>query len=254
MKFRPCIDLHQGIVKQIVGSSLTFESQELKTNFEAANPPSWFAQKYKEDNLTGGHVIQLGGGNLEAAKGALAAYPGGLQIGGGVNLENAKAWLDAGAQKIIVTSFVFSGGQINMDRLKALSQLVGPERLVLDLSCRLKGDQYFVVTDLWQKFTDFAVDPSNLDRLRPYANEFLLHAVDVEGKGLGVDAKLIQIMAEWAGIEMTYAGGISSHRDLEILKNQGRGVVDFTVGSALDLFGGVGLKYSELVKQGEEGF
>ncbi|MDX2469730.1 MAG: phosphoribosylformimino-5-aminoimidazole carboxamide ribotide isomerase [SAR324 cluster bacterium] len=252
MKFRPCIDLHQGIVKQIVGSTLTNESGELKTNFEAKYPPSWFAQKYSSDGLTGGHVIQLGQGNLKAAKAALAAFPQGLQIGGGVNLDNAKSWLDAGADKIIVTSFVFSGGQINMDRLKALSKLVGPERLVLDLSCRKQGETYFVVTDLWQKFTDFAVTPNNLDRLKPFASEFLLHAVDVEGKGLGVDAELIQIMAKWSGLVMTYAGGIASLNDLEILKNQGRGVLDFTVGSALDLFGGVGLKYNELVKQ--EGF
>jgi len=248
MRFRPCIDLHQGKVKQIVGSSLNLDAATLQTNFQAQEPAAWFARRYREDNLTGGHMILLGPGNETAAQEALAAWPGGLQLGGGVNLDNAKTWLDAGAEKLIVTSFVFRQGKLDEDRLQAISSLVGPHRLVLDLSCRPWAGSYFVVTDLWQNFTELAVTPATLSHLSRYAEEFLIHAVEVEGKALGVDAALIRILGSWGQAPMTYAGGISSWADIETLKTQGQGVLDFTVGSALDLFGGQGLAYADLVQ------
>ncbi len=245
MKFRPCIDLHQGKVKQIVGSTLG-KNRQLQTNFEARQPPAYFSRLYKAENLRGGHVIQLGQGNLEAAKEALAAWPGGMQIGGGIHLENAVNWLERGAEKVIVTSFVFQGGQVNEINLKALSKQVGPGRLALDLSVRKKAGRYFIVTDLWQNFTEVELTHSQLGYFSQFASEFLIHAVDVEGKGCGVDHELIHHLGQWAGLPMTYAGGISSWEDVAQLQNLGRGALDFTVGSALDLFGGTGLKFTEL--------
>jgi phosphoribosylformimino-5-aminoimidazole carboxamide ribonucleotide (ProFAR) isomerase len=59
-----------------------------------------FARLYREHGLEGGHVIKLGPGNDDAARDALRAWPGALQIGGGINDENAKEWLDAGASKV----------------------------------------------------------------------------------------------------------------------------------------------------------
>lgn len=254
MKFRPCIDLHSGQVKQIVGSTLndTPNDANLSTNFETDRPAADYARMYQNDKLTGGHVIMLGPGNNDAAKSALAAYPNGLQVGGGMNDTNAKEWLDAGASHIIVTSHVFTDGQIHMERLKKMVQVCGgKERLVLDLSCRKKktdssDSSYYVVTDRWQTYTDFKVTPENLRSLAEYCDEFLVHGVDVEGKQCGILEDLVILLGEHSPIPVTYAGGIRSIEDIELVKKLGNGKVDFTVGSALDCFGG-SLKYDDVV-------
>ncbi len=250
MRFRPCIDLHQGMVKQIIGGTLSDQNTaNLEINFQAEKPPRWFAELYRNDNLTGGHVIKLGPGNDTAAQEALAAWPEGLQIGGGITADNAADWLDAGAAAVIVTSFVFYDGKVNEERLKQLSQRVGPERLVLDLSCRKKDQQYIIVTDRWQKFTQEAISFSLLDHLSRYCSEFLIHAVDVEGRCQGIEQKLLKLLGQWSGIPITYAGGIHDLSDIEIIKTVGRGYIDFTVGSALDIFGGNQLTYRQLADQ-----
>ena len=250
MKFRPCIDLHQGKVKQIVGGTLSdTDPGAVHTNFEASRPAEWFANLYRQDGLTGGHIIQLGTGNQAAAEAALAAWPGGMQVGGGVTLENATAWLDAGAAAVIVTSWVFHDGTVDEDRLQRLSRHVGPERLVLDLSCRRKGDDYLIVTNRWQTFTTERITSVLLDRLAPYCAEYLIHAVDVEGKCQGIELALVALLAQWAGLPMTYAGGIYSPEDIDAIGRLGQGRIDFTVGSALDIFGGSGLIYGELARR-----
>src|SRR5476649_287883 len=121
--FRPCIDLHEGKVKQIVGGTLG--AAALRTNFVAAQPASWFAELYKRDGLTGGHVVMLGSGNEDAACAAIAAFPGGLQIGGGIDSDNARDWLDAGASHVIVTSAVFREGSVDWERLGEIVKTVG---------------------------------------------------------------------------------------------------------------------------------
>ena len=247
MKFRPCIDLHKGKVKQIVGSTFSDgDEKAIVTNFVAEQPPAYFAQLYKNDNLPGGHVIMLGPGNEAAAKEALSAFPQGLQLGGGINTDNAKEFLDAGASHVIVTSFVFKDGTIYWDNLEDLTQKVGKDKLVVDLSCRKKDDEYYIVTDRWQKLTDTTISEKNLNRLSQYCDEFLVHAVDIEGKQSGVDTGLINLLYQLSPIPVTYAGGIRSLEDLEIINTEGKGKVDATVGSALDIFGGP-LKYEDVV-------
>ena len=246
MKFRPCIDLHQGVVKQIVGSTLSDNDEAPETNFEAEKPASWFAELYQKDNLTGGHVIQLGSGNEDAAVSALSAWPQGLQIGGGINIDNAGFWLGKGAEAVIVTSWVFHDGVINKDRLKKLSDYVGKERLVLDLSCRKKNNDYVIVTNRWQTFTEEVVTEKLLDNLSGFCSEFLIHAVDVEGMCNGIETPLVELLGRWAGLPLTYAGGIRSMDDINRINTLGNGNIDFTVGSALDIFGGKFLKYEEL--------
>lgn len=248
MKFRPCIDLHGGLVKQIVGSTLNDKSPEsVKTNFVAEKPPSWFAKLYRSDNLTGGHIIKLGPGNDAAAAEALGAWPGGMQLGGGINADNAAEWLDKGASHVIVTSYVFRDGRVDMDRLRKLVEAVGKQRLVLDLSCRKKGGDYLIVTDRWQKFTQEAISEDVLDRLSGYCDEFLVHAADVEGKCGGIEVELIKKLASWTPIPTTYAGGVRDLRDLQLIKDAGKGRLDITIGSALDIFGGKSLGYKEAV-------
>ncbi|WP_456387001.1 phosphoribosylformimino-5-aminoimidazole carboxamide ribotide isomerase [Desulfolithobacter sp.] len=248
MRFRPCIDLHDGRVKQIVGSTLNdTASADLQTNFSSEFPPSHYARMYRDDNLTGGHVIMLGPGNEEAAVDALSAWPGGLQLGGGITADNATLWLDRGASHVIVTSHVFHDGLLDEERLTSLVRQVGRERLVLDLSCRWRGDGYYVVTDRWQKFTDLRLDGRMLDWLARFCDEFLVHAVDVEGRCMGVDERLIGLLADHVSIPTTYAGGVTSISDLQLIRQAGRGRLDVTVGSALDIFGGTGLSYSEVV-------
>lgn len=250
MRFRPCIDLHDGKVKQIVGGSLNDgDADALKTNFATDRSPAWFAEKYRKDGLAGGHVIQLGAGNTAAAESALAAWPGGLQIGGGVTVENAQDWIDAGAAAVIVTSWVFHGGRIDMVRLAELTARVGRERLVLDLSCRRRGDDYVVVTDRWQTFTEEAVTPDLLDRLAGFCFEYLIHAVDVEGRCRGIERPLVERLGRWRGLPVTYAGGIRSMEDIDTIERLGGGRIDFTVGSALDIFGGTALAYIDLVRR-----
>lgn len=250
MRFRPCIDLHQGKVKQIVGGTLSDNDGDVPdTNFESEKPAEWFARQYRRDNLTGGHIIRLGPGNTEAATSALAAWPGGMQVGGGIDLENASQWLDAGAAAVIVTSWVFHSGTVDQDRLRELVRAVGADRLVLDLSCRRRGEDYYIVTNRWQTFTSEKITYDLLDRLSRNCAEFLIHAVDVEGRCRGIEVPLVELLGRWEGIAVTYAGGIHSLEDLDIIEQMGRGRLDFTVGSALDLFGGHGLKYETLVQR-----
>ncbi len=248
MRFRPCIDIHQGVVKQIVGSTLTDSERLPETNFQAEKPSDWFSNLYRKDNLTGGHVIKLGPGNEQAAIKALGAWPGGMQIGGGITIDNAKYWLDAGASAVIVTSWVFHDGTVDMDRLRQLTDSIGKNRLVLDLSCRKRDDSYMVVTNRWQTYTNENVSAELLDRLSNYCDEFLIHGVDVEGKCHGIETPLVELLGKWSEIPITYAGGIHSTKDIELIGKLGTGRIDFTVGSALDLFGGTGLKYRELAE------
>lgn len=244
--FRPCIDLHDGRVKQIVGGSLSDDSGcGPRTHFVAEQPASWFAARYRADGLFGGHVIQLGPGNESAARDALAAFPGGLHLGGGVTAENAVGWLNAGASHVIVTSWVFRDGTLDDARLTELVRRVGRDRLVLDLSCRVRDHEYWVVTDRWQKFTDLRVEPRTLERLAAHCAEFLIHAVDVEGLCQGIDLTLVNLLAEHCPIPSTYAGGAKSLQDLQTVHDASRGRVDLTIGSALDLFGGVGVRYAD---------
>ena len=247
MEFRPCIDIHDGKVKQIVGGSLKDRMEEGKVseNFVATQDAAFYAKLYKEKGLKGGHVILLNAagtlGYEETKKQALLAlkeYPGGLQVGGGINPSNAKEFLDAGASHVIVTSYVFRDGKIDYERLEEMFRLVGKEHLVLDLSCRKKGDEYYIVTDRWQKYTDTVLSTELLNQLENYADEYLIHAVDVEGKSAGIDEVLVAVLGGYEGIPVTYAGGVHSMEDLEGLKNLGKKRVNVTVGSALDLFGG----------------
>lgn len=255
MKFRPCIDLHKGEVKQIVGSSLKDDAeQELITNFRSTQKAAWYADKYKKDRLFGGHVIQLGAGCGEAAREALREWPGGLQIGGGITEENAAEWLNAGASALIVTSYVFRAGEVDFDRLASLSAKIGCNRLVLDLSCRKKDGNYWIVTDRWQKFTQVKVTRQTLDTLSKYCCEFLIHAVDVEGKSDGVEGNLIQLLGGWSQLPVTYAGGIHSWDDIEMISVLGKNNIDFTVGSALDIFGGKELRYDDLAHHSQSEF
>ncbi len=247
MRFRPCIDLHQGKVKQIVGASLKDDSPAVEVNYQSDRGADWYARLYRKDGLTGGHVIMLGPGNQEAARAALAAWPGGLQVGGGITGDNAAAWLEAGAAAVIVTSWLFPGGKFSETRLAQLSRKIGARHLVVDLSCRRKSNQYWVVMDRWQTFTTFQVTPANLDRLARYCAEFLIHGVDVEGRCQGIEADLVDMLGRWSARPATYAGGISSLEDIRRIEKLGRGAVDFTVGSGLDIFGGAALKYAELV-------
>jgi phosphoribosylformimino-5-aminoimidazole carboxamide ribotide isomerase len=245
--FRPCIDLHEGKVKQIVGGSLTGDPADLRTNFVSERPSRWYAELYRRDDLPGGHVIMLGPGNEPAAREALAAYPGGFHVGGGIHLENAAGYLDAGASHVIVTSWIFREGRVDWERLAQLSAAVGKTRLVLDLSCRKKGDDYFVVTDRWQKFTEVKIGPATLARLADWCDEFLVHAADVEGLCLGVDLPLVHNLARWSPLPTTYAGGANSLRDLEEVTRIGAGRIDLTIGSALDIFGGQSVRYQDVV-------
>mmetsp|Transcript_56159 Transcript_56159/g.127520 ORF Transcript_56159/g.127520 Transcript_56159/m.127520 type:complete len:306 (+) Transcript_56159:225-1142(+) len=257
MRFRPCIDLHDGKVKQIVGGTLTAGGggggggDTCIENFVSEKPADYFAEHYRRDQFPGGHVIMLGKGNDEAARAALKAFPGGLQVGGGITAENAASWIEAGASHVIVTSFVFKDGRISMENLEAMVSAVGKTRLVLDLSCRRKaGDTdgpYYVVTDRWQKYTDYPVNPTTLRSLSNYCAEFLVHGVEVEGKRQGILGDLVALLGEHSPLPVTYAGGVQGLEDLDLVKALGRGRVDLTIGSALDLFGG-SIPYARVVE------
>ena len=244
--FRPCIDLHEGKVKQIVGGTLG--DAGLRTNFVSEKSAAWFADLYRRDGLTGGHVIQLGAGNDAEARAALAAYPGGLHLGGGVNAHNARGWLEAGASHVIVTSWVFREGRVDWTRLDELVGTIGRDKLVLDLSCRKRGEHYFVVTDRWQKFTELEVNAETIQKFSGYCAEFLIHAVEVEGLCCGIDRDLVARLGQWTPLPTTYAGGANSLADLEEVTRLGGGKVDLTIGSALDIFGGQGVKYVDCVR------
>jgi len=248
MRFRPCIDLRNGRVVQIVGGSLQDDVPGgPDTNFVTARSPADFARMYSQDNLLGGHVISLGPGNRDAAMSALHAFPGGFHIGGGIAPENAMGYLDSGASHVIVTSYVFSNGLIDSDRLKSLVKVVGRNRLVLDLSCRRKESKFWIVTDRWQKFTNVQVDPQTLGQLAKHCDEFLVHGVDVEGRMEGIETDLVRLLGKHSPIPTTYAGGVRSLSDLDLVKALGQDRVDLTVGSALDIFGG-NIPYQSVVE------
>lgn len=249
--FRPCIDLHEGVVKQIVGGTLSDSDAGLKTNFVATHSPAHFASLYRKHNLTGGHVIKLGPNNDDAALAALEAWPQGLHLGGGITASNAQGWLDKGAQKVIVTSYLFPSCRFSLDRLRELSNKVGKDRLVIDVSCRKKGDKWVVAMNRWQDMTDTEVNKETLDLLAEYCSEFLIHAADVEGLCQGIDEELVERLGEWVSIPTVYAGGARGREDLELVDRLSGGKVDLTFGSALDIFGGKGVTLDELVKWNE---
>lgn len=254
MRFRPCIDIHNGKVKQIVGGTLKDEMDQASENFVSEQDGAYYANFYKKDGIKGGHIILLNPSSSpyyeatrEQALSALKAYPQGLQVGGGIREDNAAFYLEAGASHVIVTSYVFKDGRLDYGNLNKIVQAVGREHLVLDLSCRKKEDQYYIVTDRWQKFTDLVLSHQVLDELAEYCDEFLIHAVDVEGKANGIETALADMLGTWQGIPVTYAGGIGSFTDLEDLRQHGKGRLDATIGSALDLFGGP-MPYREVIK------
>lgn len=255
MKFRPCIDIHNGMVKQIVGGSLTDQDSKAVENFISEQDAAFYAALFKKDNIRGGHIILLNPNgtdyyrqDCDQAKKALEEYPGGLQIGGGITAENAVSFLEAGASHVIVTSYVFKDGAIHYDNLDKLVKAAGRDRLVLDLSCRKRDGEYYIVTDRWQKFTSVPVNPDTLNDLAGYCDEFLVHAVDVEGKSSGIEEELVKLLGDWSKIPITYAGGVGSFKDLKLLKELGQNRLDVTIGSALDLFGGP-MKYTEVISQ-----
>ncbi|MCD8361968.1 MAG: phosphoribosylformimino-5-aminoimidazole carboxamide ribotide isomerase [Lachnospiraceae bacterium] len=254
MEFRPCIDIHNGKVKQIVGGSLRDQQDEARENFVSEQDAAFYARFYRESGARGGHVILLNhegseyyGSTKKQALLALRTWPGGLQVGGGIRTDNAAGYLEAGASHVIVTSYVFRDGRVDWERLCELTGEVGRERLVLDLSCRRKGDAYYIVTDRWQHFTDVMLSPAVFDDLAAYCAEFLIHATDVEGLSRGIERPLVRLLGDWDGIPVTYAGGVGSFEDLRELKELGQGRLNVTVGSALDLFGGP-LNYKEIMK------
>ena len=254
MRFRPCIDIHNGKVKQIVGGSLRDEGDQARENFVAEISAADYARLYRKDGLKGGHIILLNPQTseyYEETKGqafaALEAAPGCWQIGGGIRAENAETFLRAGATHVIVTSYVFRGGQIDYGNLDTLVRTVGREHLVLDLSCRKRGEDYFIVTDRWQKFTDVKLTGEVLKELSGSCNEFLIHAADVEGKSQGIEQEVVRLLGDFTDCPVTYAGGVGSYEDVKQLRTLGRGHVDVTVGSALDLFGG-SLSYKKMLE------
>jgi len=248
-RFRPCIDLHAGRVKQIVGGTLSPDEKGLRINFSSHHPASYYAEMYRKDALIGGHVIKLGPGNDDAALEALACYPGGLQIGGGIRAENAELWLQAGASHVIVTSWLFdSAGHFLSERLDQIIAEVGQERLVIDLSCRASENGWLVAMDRWQTVTDLAIDAATIKELSGYCAEFLVHAADVEGKCSGIDTSLVKCLGSTSPIPVTYAGGANSYDDLALVNQLSGGRVDLTIGSALDLFGGTQVRYRDCLK------
>ncbi|KAI5820030.1 putative 5-proFAR isomerase His6 [Pyronema omphalodes] len=251
-KFRGCIDIHSGQVKQIVGGTLSDNDSTLKTNFTSNLPSSHFAKLYRENNVTGCHVIKLGPGCDEAAEEALKAWENGLQIGGGINDKNAKHWIDMGAEKVIITSYLFPNGKFSQENLEKVVEAVGKERLVIDLSCRRRENGWWVAMDRWQRITETEVNKETLDTLSAYCSEFLIHAADVEGLCRGIDENLVQNLGEWATIPVTYAGGAYHLDDLKRVKELSNGKVDLTYGSALDIFGGKTVKFEDCVAWNKE--
>ena len=253
MEFRPCIDIHNGRVKQIVGGSLKDKDNQAEENFVSQMDGAFYANMYKKAGIRGGHIILLNpvtSEYYEATKAqallALHSYPGGLQIGGGITADNAAQFIEAGASHVIVTSYVFNNGRIDYNNLEKLVDAVGKSHLVLDLSCRKKDDSYYIVTDRWQKVTDEVITEELLDELSQYCDEFLIHAVDVEGKASGIEKELVSLLGDWGKIPLTYAGGVHSFEDLRLIKKLGHNRVNVTIGSALDLFGG-SMKFEDVI-------
>lgn len=253
MEFRPCIDIHNGRVKQIVGGSLKDKGNQAEENFVSQMDGAFYANMYKKAGIRGGHIILLNpvtSEYYEATRAqallALHSYPGGLQLGGGITADNAARFIEAGASHVIVTSYVFNNGRIDYNNLEKLVDAVGKSHLVLDLSCRKKDDSYYIVTDRWQKFTDEVITEELLDELSQYCDEFLIHAVDVEGKAGGIEKELVSLLGDWGKIPLTYAGGVHSFEDLRLIKELGHNRVNVTIGSALDLFGG-SMKFEDVI-------
>lgn len=253
MEFRPCIDIHNGRVKQIVGGSLKDKDNQAEENFVSQMDGAFYANMYKKAGIRGGHIILLNpvtSEYYEATRAqailALHSYPGGLQLGGGITADNAAQFIEAGASHVIVTSYVFNNGRIDYNNLEKLVDAVGKSHLVLDLSCRKKDDSYYIVTDRWQKFTDEVITAELLDELSQYCDEFLIHAVDVEGKAGGIEKELVSLLGDWGKIPLTYAGGVHSFEDLRLIKELGHNRVNVTIGSALDLFGG-SMKFEDVI-------
>jgi len=244
-QFRPCIDLHQGQVKQIVGGSLN--DQGADTNFVSEYNSAYYADLYRQHNLQGGHVIALGPGNEDAVLEALQAWPQGLQFGGGVNLDNAKRYIEAGASHVIVTSYLFENDEFSWSRLEALKDAVGKDKLILDLSCRRTDTGWNIATNRWQTVTKTQVNQETLEKLSEHCSEFLIHAADVEGLQAGIDQDLVKLLGECATIPVTYAGGARSLEDLKLVDQLSAGKVDLTIGSALDIFGGSGVTLDECI-------
>jgi phosphoribosylformimino-5-aminoimidazole carboxamide ribotide isomerase len=240
--FRPCIDIHDGAVKQIVGGSLNDKSAI--ENFVSDRGAKYFANLYKEYNLPGGHIIILNKSgtdeyekSLAQAKEALAVFPGGMQIGGGVNDKNAASFLEMGASAVIVTSFIFTDGQINKERLRIISERA-KGKLVLDLSVRAKGGEYFITTDRWKTVTDVKLNFETMDYLAGFSSEFLVHAADAEGLREGADGRVLSVLSDFAkkrDFPITYAGGIKDTHEAERIA---RNNLCFTIGTSLDIFGG----------------
>jgi len=194
----------------------------------------------------------LGSGNEVAAREALAAWPDGLQVGGGIGIQNAAGWLEAGASHVIVTSWLFDeNGVFQPQRLTDLATEVGSDKVVVDLSARRVIEGWRVAMNRWQTPTDLLVTRDILDQIAPYCAEFLIHAADVEGKCEGVDVELVSFLGTWNGIPVTYAGGVSGLDDLQQVEEASGGKVDVTVGSSLDLFGGDGVAYESMVAWNE---
>lgn len=248
-RFRPCIDLHDGQVKQIVGGTLRDVGGGPKENFVSDESPEWFAELYRGEDLRGGHVIQLGVGNTDAARAALAAWPGGMQLGGGVNIRNAVEWLEAGASHVIVTSWLFDlDGRFREDRLRELASEVGRENIVVDLSCRRTEVGWTVAMNRWQTLTNIDVTHPALETLAEWCSEYLIHAADVEGLCQGIDVELVDMLGRWGKMPMTYAGGVAGMEDMRLVSDRSGGNIDVTVGSALDIFGGSGVMFEELLE------
>ncbi|KAK1924718.1 histidine biosynthesis enzyme 1--5-imidazole-4-carboxamide isomerase [Papiliotrema laurentii] len=249
-QFRPCIDLHAGVVKQIVGGTLDLDQggSAPTENFVAEHPPAFFSHLYRDNGLVGGHIIKLGPGNDAAAKEALRAWPGGMQVGGGITEDNAQSWLDEGASKVIVTSYLFPGGVFSEERLKSLAEKVGKDKLVVDISCRKREQGWIIAMNGWKTLTDTAVTQQTIEMIEKYCSELLIHAADVEGLCQGIDEKLVQRLGEWVSIPCTYAGGAKDISDLALVDTLSHGKVDLTFGSSLDIFGGKGVVFTDLVK------
>jgi phosphoribosylformimino-5-aminoimidazole carboxamide ribotide isomerase len=190
----------------------------------------------------------LGPGNEEAALSALQAYPGGMQIGGGISSkENATKYLEAGASAVIVTSYIFPNAKFSPEKLKTISSETGKENLVIDLSCYKRNSEWTVAINRWQTLTDFCITPQNLKEISEYCSEFLVHAAGVEGKQQGMDLELIEFLGEHSPIPATYAGGANSLKDFETCNTLSKGRVDLTIGSALNIFGGK-IPYEKCIK------
>ncbi|KAF2226098.1 phosphoribosylformimino-5-aminoimidazole carboxamide ribotide isomerase [Elsinoe ampelina] len=248
-RFRPCIDLHAGSVKQIVGGTLTTTDSDLKTNYVSKLPAGHYASLYKQHSLRGSHVIMLGPGNDAAATEACQAWPNGLQVGGGINESNAAKWIENGAERVIITSYLFPDGKFSLERLEAVLRALNgdKEKLVIDLSCRRRGDSWWVAMNKWQTITDMELNQDSVKLLEPSCSEFLIHAADNEGLQQGIDRELVEKLATWCSIPVTYAGGGRNLQDLDLVETLSKGKVDLTIGSALDIFGGNGVTFEDCI-------